>query len=129
MKLVAIVLCVFLAVSLCEAGKQKKKGKRLPGVACGLKCKEECSENRSCKKKCIRTNKGKERKTCLKGCNQGQQACHTCKRTCFDKARQCASQNCPNCPNEESVGPRKYKIKHPECYQCLVANCLAYEGE
>ena len=61
--LITLVLCMFLVAALTEAGKagkNKKKGqnnkggKRLPGVACGLKCKDECNVNKSCKKKCIK---------------------------------------------------------------------------
>jgi len=138
--LITLVLCMFVLAALTEAGKagkNKKKGqnnkggKRLPGVACGLKCKDECNVNKSCKKKCIKSTKGKERKECLKECNGGQPTCFTCKRECFEEARNCMSSNCANdCPSgEENLGPRKYKIKYPKCYQCLVANCLAYTGE
>jgi len=61
--LITLVLCMFLVAALTEAGKagkSKKKGqnnkggKRLPGVACGLKCKDECNVNKSCKKKCMK---------------------------------------------------------------------------
>jgi len=108
---------------------RKNKIKKWPGVGCGIKCMDECNLFKDCKKACKTTSTDiEDKKTCRKECRQNKgKECFTCKDTCLKQGNECQQQNCTNCPSD--VGPRQIKISHPECYQCMVANCLSYGEE
>lgn len=99
--------------------------KRLPGVGCLIRCQDDCQEKIICKKSCKKLV-GRKKKMCKRGCRNGK--CGSCKQSCFKEAKSCQQQNCQSqCPENQPLGPRQIKTKFPQCFQCLVANCLMYD--